>query len=118
MSGGLAYVYDEAGDFAQRCNTAMVTLEPVLPAAEQEAKVARGARHATVRGGESQADEAILRGLIERHFKYTGSTRARALLDDWSNARARFVKVFPTEYKRALLEMDAARSQANEKVAA
>lgn len=118
MSGGLAYVYDEQGDFAQRCNTAMVSLEPVLPAGEQEAKLPRGAWHAIARGGETQADEAILRGLIERHFKYTGSTRARALLDDWANARARFIKVFPTEYKRALLEMDAARNQANEKVAA
>jgi glutamate synthase (NADPH/NADH) large chain len=118
MSGGLAYVYDEHGDFAQRCNTAMVSLEPVLPAAEQEAKLPRGAWHAMARDGETQADEAILRGLIERHFKYTGSTRARALLDDWANARARFIKVFPTEYKRALLEMDAARSQASEKVAA
>ena len=118
MSGGLAYVYDENGDFAQRCNTAMVSLEPVLPAPEQEAKVARGAWHALTRDGEAQTDEAILRGLIERHFKYTGSTRARAILDDWATARGRFVKVFPTEYKRALLEMDAARNQASEKVAA
>jgi glutamate synthase (NADPH/NADH) large chain len=118
MSGGLAYVYDENGDFAQRCNTAMVSLEHVLPAAEQEARLPRGAWHATTRGGEAQADEAVLRGLIERHFKYTGSTRARAILDDWANARARFVKVFPTEYKRALLEMDAARNQTREKVAA
>ena len=114
MSGGLAYVYDEDGDFDQRCNTAMVTLEHVLPAAEQESKLPRAAWHSVVRGGDAQSDEAILKGLIERHFKYTGSTRARALLDDWANARAKFVKVFPIEYKRALLELNAQREQGSE----
>jgi glutamate synthase (NADPH/NADH) large chain len=43
--------------------------------------------------------------LIERHFKHTGSTRARQILDDWAASRAKFVKVFPTDYKRALEEM-------------
>ncbi|MDO9218358.1 MAG: glutamate synthase subunit alpha, partial [Lacisediminimonas sp.] len=119
MSGGIAYVYDPDGDFALKCNTAMVALEPVLAAAEQDAKLPRAAWHSVIRDGEVQHDEAILRGLIERHFKYTGSTRARALLDDWTNARAKFVKIFPTEYKRALLELDAARTKAeSEKVAA
>ena len=47
----------------------------------------------------------MLKALIERHFKHTGSTRARALLDEWSTARGKFVKVFPTEYKRALAEI-------------
>ena len=60
-----------------------------------------------MRGGASQSDEAILKGLIERHFKHTGSTRARFLLDDWATARSKFVKVFPTEYKRALSELHA-----------
>ena len=120
MSGGIAYVYDPDGDFAARCNMAMVTLEPVLSAAEQESKVARAHWHSLLRGGVAQTDEAILKGLIERHFKYTGSTRARNLLDDWSTMRSKFVKVFPTEYKRALGEMDAARNKqtAEEKVAA
>ncbi len=120
MSGGIAYVYDPDGDFAARCNMAMVTLEPVLSQAEQESKVARAQWHSLLRGGAGQTDEAILKGLIERHFKYTGSTRARQLLDDWSTVRGKFVKVFPTEYKRALGEMEAARSeQANkEKVIA
>ncbi len=52
-----------------------------------------------------ESDEVILKRLIERHFKHTGSTRARVLLDDWASARGKFVKVFPTEYKRALIEM-------------
>jgi glutamate synthase (NADPH/NADH) large chain len=120
MSGGIAYVYDPDRDFAQKCNMAMVVLEPVLSSADQEAKVERAIWHSAVRGGASQTDEAILKGLIERHFKYTGSTRARNLLDDWATARSMFVKVFPTEYKRALGEMDAAKNakSAKEKIAA
>ncbi len=117
MSGGVAYVYDPDGDFAKKCNMAMVSLEPVLTSADQESKIDRALWHSTVRGGEGQTDEAILKGLIERHFKYTGSTRARNLLDDWNNARNKFVKVFPNEYKRALGELNAAK-QAKEKIAA
>jgi glutamate synthase (NADPH/NADH) large chain len=116
MSGGIAYVYDPDGDFAKKCNMSMVALDPVLSGVEQEAKVDRALWHSTVRNGEGHTDEAVLKGLIERHFKYTGSTRARNLLDDWNNARSKFVKVFPTEYKRALGELNAA--QAKEKVAA
>jgi glutamate synthase (NADPH/NADH) large chain len=116
MSGGIAYVYDPDGDFAKKCNMSMVALDPVLSGVEQEAKVDRALWHSIVRNGEGHTDEAILKGLIERHFKYTGSTRARNLLDDWNNARSKFVKVFPTEYKRALGELNA--EQAKEKVAA
>ena len=107
MSGGIAYVYDPDGDFAGKCNTAMVALEPVLSKAEQEKQVDRGIWHCLQRGGKSETDEAILKGLIERHFKYTGSTRARNLLDDWANSRRKFLKVFPHEYRRALAEMSA-----------
>ncbi|MCM0043167.1 MAG: glutamate synthase-related protein [Burkholderiaceae bacterium] len=118
MSGGIAYVYDEDGSFASKCNMAMVALESVLSASEQEATIGKAAWHSLTRGGERQADELILKGLIERHFKHTGSTIARTLLDDWSTARTKFVKVFPTEYKRALGEMFAAASKAKEKVTA
>jgi glutamate synthase (NADPH/NADH) large chain len=110
MSGGIAYVYDEDGSFAQKCNPAMVTLEAVLSASEQESTIAQSAWHSLTRNGERQTDEVMLKALIERHFKHTGSTRARTLLDEWSTARAKFVKVFPTEYKRALGEMFAAKS--------
>ncbi|WP_334134495.1 glutamate synthase-related protein [Tepidimonas sp.] len=101
MSGGIAYVYDEDGLFAKRCNTAMVALERVVSSAEQEATVDRAIWH---RG---QTDEAQLRQLLEEHHRWTGSTKARALLDDWASARSRFVKVFPHEYKRALAELGA-----------
>jgi len=106
MSGGIAYVYDEDGLFAKRCNTAMVALEKVLPAAEQEASIDRAVWH---RG---QTDEAQLKKMLEEHNRWTGSKRARELLDNWDTARAKFVKVFPSEYKRALGEIHAKKAQA------
>jgi glutamate synthase (NADPH) large chain len=104
MSGGVAYVYDEDGQFARRCNTAMVTLEKVLPAAEQQAAGGEATWH---RG---QTDEAQLKRLLEEHNRWTGSRRARELLDQWDSARAKFVKVLPTEYKRALGEIAATQA--------
>ena len=101
MSGGIAYVYDEDGQFAARCNPSMVALEKVLTAAEQQAQIDRKIWH------RDQSDEAQLRKLLEDHFKWTGSQRARALLDEWDSARLKFVKVFPNEYKRALGEIHA-----------
>jgi glutamate synthase (NADPH/NADH) large chain len=119
MSGGLAYVYDPAGDFESRCNLSMVALEKVLSDSDQRAQIDKSIWHSVTRGGETQTDEVVLRGLIERHFKYTGSTRARYLLDNWTQARGQFVKVFPSEYKRALGEMHAAKVLAStEKVPA
>jgi len=101
MSGGIAYVLDVDGQFAKKCNTAMVELLPVYAEAEQDAKVARELWHM------GRSDEAILRQLIEKHAHYTGSQRARLILDDWADYRAKFVKVFPNEYKRALSELAA-----------
>ncbi|MGH8505042.1 MAG: glutamate synthase-related protein, partial [Stenotrophobium sp.] len=112
MSGGIAYVYDPDGAFAGKCNMAMVALEPLLSSAEQESRLDRALWHHEIRGGAAQTDEAILKKLVERHFKLTGSTRARNLLDDWANGRKKFVKVFPHEYKRALGEMHAASDNA------
>jgi glutamate synthase (NADPH/NADH) large chain len=90
MSGGYAYVLDLDGDFAKRCNTSMVDLEPLQ--AESE-------------------DESDLRRLIENHARYTGSKRAQEILDKWAHYRARFVKVFPKEYRRALAELAASRKK-------
>ncbi|CAM3119305.1 glutamate synthase-related protein [Janthinobacterium lividum] len=116
MSGGIAYVYDPAGDFASKCNTAMVSLDKVVSAVEQH--LDRDAWHTQHRDGVPEADEVILKRLIERHFKHTGSTRARVLLDDWAAARGKFVKVFPNEYKRALIEMAADAAMEVQAVAA
>ncbi|MCW5232477.1 glutamate synthase-related protein [Verminephrobacter eiseniae] len=99
MSGGVAYVYDEDGQFDSRCNLAMVTLERIVPATEQEATVPRAAWH------QGQTDEALLKKLLQEHNRWTGSKRARELLDHWSAARSQFVKVLPTEYRRALAQM-------------
>ena len=119
MSGGIAYVYDADGDFEKKCNLAMVALEPVLSSAEQESKIDRGIWHSVLRGGKGETDEAILKKMIERHVGYTGSQRARAVLDDWNTSRSKFVKVFPLEYKRALGELAAkAGGKAKAKVAA
>jgi len=90
MSGGYAYVLDVDGDFARRCNVSMVDLEPLQ--AESE-------------------DEANLRRLIENHARYTGSKRAQEILDKWTQHRARFVKVFPKEYRRALAELATSRKK-------
>ena len=116
MSGGIAYVYDEQGDFAKKCNTTMCVLESVAGAAEQE-KTGKAGWHSETRTTERETDEAILKRQIERHFKFTGSTRARNILDDWKNEREKFVKVFPTEYKRALGEMWVAANKAPAKSA-
>ncbi|HEY3699928.1 MAG TPA: glutamate synthase-related protein, partial [Spongiibacteraceae bacterium] len=82
MSGGLAYVLDETGDFSARCNMGMVELESV----------------------DDAEDIAELKALIQRHAEYTGSTVALRLLASWQNALAKFVKVIPTDYKRVLLQ--------------
>jgi glutamate synthase domain-containing protein 3 len=106
MSGGIAYVYDVDGDFARRCNTAMVDFEPVLTESEQQAKLARDLWHL------GQCDETLLKGLIERHARYTGSSRAHEILENWPERRLHFVKVFPKEYRRALGELAAAQRKA------
>ena len=99
MSGGIAYVYDPLGDFASRCNMAMVTLEPVLSDAEQRKTMDTAIWH------RATTDEQQLRRLIEDHLRWTGSARAREVLDHWAQSRAKFVKVFPAEYRRALAEI-------------
>jgi glutamate synthase domain-containing protein 3 len=99
MSGGVAYVYDEDGLFASRCNASMVSLDKV-PAKAEQAGEASGWH-------KGQADEPMLRSMIEAHHKWTGSLRAREILDRWADCRGRFVKVFPHEYKRALAKLGA-----------
>ncbi|OGA81095.1 MAG: glutamate synthase subunit alpha [Burkholderiales bacterium RIFCSPHIGHO2_01_FULL_63_240] len=99
MSGGVAYVFDEDGQFGKRVNTAQVSLEKVLPAAEQA--------DAGIPMHKGLADEALLKKLVEDHHRWTGSLRAREILDNWSTSVTKFVKVFPHEYRRALTEMGA-----------
>jgi len=80
MSGGVAYVLDEGGEFATRVNQQMVGLEKL----------------------ESADEIAEVRALIERHLAATKSARARQVLEAWSEMIPRFVKVMPKDYKRML----------------
>ncbi len=115
MSGGVAYVLDEDGDFAQRCNMAMVELEPVP---EEDDLLEKLHHHGgdlahkgrvDVSGDMTRHDEERLYQLISNHMHFTGSTRAKAILDNWAGYRAMFRKVMPVEYRRALIEMEQAR---------
>jgi glutamate synthase (NADPH/NADH) large chain len=99
MSGGVAYVFDEQRSFAKRCNTAMVELEP-LESAERQAHLSDASSWHWGR-----ADEDILRELIQRHFRYTGSFRAKAILENWASMRGQFIKVMPLEYRKALVKL-------------
>ncbi|NML26447.1 glutamate synthase-related protein [Zoogloea dura] len=111
MSGGVAYVFDEDGSFEGRCNMAQVALEPV----EDELEARKGSESGDELESHGRvdvrhlgmADEALLKMLVERHANYTGSERAKAILADWPTYRAKFVKVMPHEYRRALAEMAA-----------
>ncbi|MDH4988173.1 glutamate synthase large subunit [Aminobacter anthyllidis] len=115
MSGGVAYVLDEDGDFAERCNMAMVELEPVP---EEDDMLEKLHHHGgdiahmgrvDVSGDMTRHDEERLVQLISNHMHYTGSTRAKQILDDWATYRPKFRKVMPVEYRRALIEMERMR---------
>jgi len=80
MSGGVAYILDEAGTFARNCNQQMVGLEKI----------------------EEAAEIAEVRAMIERHHQYTQSQKAAAVLKDWEQMLPKFVKVMPKDYKRVL----------------
>ena len=90
MSGGVAYVLNTDGDFAQLCNPSMVELEALTP-----------------------QDAELLRSLIQRHLDYTGSQVAERLLSRWQESVRQFVKVMPTEYRKVVerqhLDPEAAR---------
>jgi glutamate synthase (NADPH/NADH) large chain len=118
MSGGVAYVLDEDGGFEKRCNLSMVALEPVpeeiaVLDSTEEVPESHGRVHFNHL---NKADEFALREQIEKHLRYTGSPRARQILDNWSSYLPRFTKVMPTEYRRALQEM--AEQQVKQKEAA
>ncbi|HMK14216.1 MAG TPA: glutamate synthase-related protein [Burkholderiales bacterium] len=118
MSGGVAYVLDEEGDFERRCNLAMVELEAVPEEARALEELGGGdlESHGRVNVKHlGQSDERLLRVLIQKHLHYTGSQRAKKILDYWEKSLPKFVKVMPTEYRRALKEMAAAQEGAQPK---
>jgi glutamate synthase (NADPH) large chain len=113
MSGGIAYVLDEAGDFAKRCNLSMVDLEPVEAEEELMQRLhhhggdLEGHGRVDIMGDMNRHDSERLRQLIANHARYTGSARAREILENWEAYLPRFRKVMPVEYRRALAELAA-----------
>ncbi len=117
MSGGIAYVLDEDGTFPQRCNMAMVELQPV----EDEEKAMQDSYHqggdldahgrVDVMGDMTRFDAERLHQLISQHAANTGSERARLILDHWEDYRHKFRKVMPVEYRRAIEEMKMEQGQ-------
>lgn len=117
MSGGVAYVLDEAGDFARRCNMAMVELQPVP---EEDELLEKLHHHGgdiahmgmvDVSGDMTKHDEERLFQLISNHAHFTGSIRAKDILDNWTSFRPKFRKVMPVEYRRALEDMERMKMQ-------
>ena len=117
MSGGIAYVLDEDESFEQRCNLAMVELEPIKAEDEALERLAH-------QGGDLEAhgrvdvshdmtrfDAIRLRQLVEAHLAHTKSVVAQRLLADWDASLPRFKKVMPVDYRRALTEMQAEQQQ-------
>ncbi|HBO69562.1 MAG TPA: hypothetical protein DD658_05230 [Deltaproteobacteria bacterium] len=83
MSGGLAYVYDETELFDTRCNLDMVDVETVW----------------------RKEDRRELRTMIENHYRFTASDRAKTILDEWESRLPLFVKVMPVDYRKVLERM-------------
>jgi glutamate synthase (NADPH/NADH) large chain len=116
MSGGIAYVLDEDGTFKSRCNMAMVELEP-MPDEEDVSERIYHHTHDLESHGRVEVLEDMTRYdaerlhlLITRHARFTGSARAAEILADWKTYCPRFRKVMPLEYRRALAEMEKART--------
>ena len=112
MSGGIAYVLDEDGTFKSRCNMAMVELEPVPEDDILETEHHHGGdieHHGRVdiSSDMTRYDEERLKNLISRHLNFTKSDLAEKILDNWDIFRPKFLKVMPTEYRRALEEIKA-----------
>jgi glutamate synthase (NADPH/NADH) large chain len=116
MSGGIAYVLDDDGTFKTRCNMSMVDLEP-MPAEEEVSERIYHHSHDLESHGRVEVledmnryDEERLHLLITRHARFAGSVRAATILSDWAKYRPMFRKVMPIEYRRALAEMEKART--------
>jgi len=119
MSGGIAYVLDETGDFAERCNLAMVALEPVPEEDDLLEKMHHSGGDIEHKGridvssDMTRFDEERLQQLITRHMNYTNSSRAKLILDNWEEYRPKFVKIMPVDYRRALQDMEQERLYAS-----
>jgi glutamate synthase (NADPH/NADH) large chain len=117
MSGGIAYVFDEVGDFENHCNLAMVELEPIsdeddaLESFDHQGGDLETHGLVDVSHDMSRFDAIRLKQLITKHLHYTNSDVARRILDDWANLLPKFVKVMPVDYRNALEQMQSSRSR-------
>ena len=117
MSGGVAYVLDEAGDFGNRCNLSMVELQPIpaesntLERRDHQGNDLEAHGLVDILHNMTRDDEKRLWTLINRHARYTGSAKAKRILDDWSSYLPKFVKVMPVDYRLALEKMQAAQER-------
>ena len=111
MSGGVAYVFDADADFDKRCNLAMVKLEKIAASEGIEHADLPKQRSVSVSdpgmGDLLRFDAERLKILVERHLLHTGSARAKEILDNWDASLAKFVKVMPTDYAKALADIKA-----------
>jgi glutamate synthase (NADPH) large chain len=117
MSGGVAYVYDPDALFLDLCNPSMVDVLPVSPGRDEDEGTGRPQQRSNGvndfgMGDMLRHDAERLRVLLERHALHTGSTRAKAMLDDWDTVVAKFVKVMPRDYARALQQLEVERLEA------
>jgi glutamate synthase (NADPH/NADH) large chain len=117
MSGGVAYVYDPDALFMDLCNPSMVDVLPISAERDEDEGTGRPQQRPSHvddmgMGDMLRHDAERLRVLVERHKLHTGSARAKALLDDWDNALAKFVKVMPRDYAAALRQLEAEREEA------
>ena len=99
MSGGIAYILDEDNTFKLKCNKAMVELERLSSFDINENPSLKDINNDLL-----DFDEARLKLIIKRHFKYTKSTKAKMILDNWNKYINLFHKITPFDYKRALNE--------------
>ena len=110
MSGGIAYVLDEEGNFDVKCNQEMVELSGIedrRSAAAFEAAARDSDGLAAVRDDMLNHDAERVHALLRHHARYTGSLQARVILDDWRSFLPKFVKVLPVDYRRALEQLQA-----------
>jgi glutamate synthase (NADPH/NADH) large chain len=112
MSGGLAYVLDEDGAFADRCNQSMVELGPVPRDSGTVLADGNGLELEPVLADMLADDERRLYTLIARHRHFTNSARAARLLANWDDVIGKFVKVLPVDFRAALTQARAAAQAA------
>jgi len=123
MSGGIAYVLDTDGTFESRCNMAQVALEAITSEADALEKLDHQGPDLETHGrvdikhALSQNDQQILRSLIARHVHYTDSAVGKRILENWDQYLARFVKVMPVDYRRALADREAEQAAAAKETA-